>query len=211
MIQVSLTVNETRMILTAKKDKLTISMYKMKHYFVIVLLITSLFSKAQQPFIFCEKQVNQVNYSQITIPDAKVFFKSIPKIKQSHIEYKPMGGVPGSYTDLQMIAYKKEGVVFHFMKGNTAGYASEDYVLRIISISKKSSAIQTCDGFRIGDLVTLNTLGLTLDDYIRDITMKAKYGSFTKNGIKYSVVIATKGKLTTDSQLKIKRIIIDFR
>lgn len=183
----------------------------MKHYFVVVLLLTSLFCKAQQPFLFCEKQVNQTNYSQITIPEAKVFFKSIPKVKESHYESKPSGGGTGSYTDVLYITYKKEGVTFHFMKGNTSGYVSEEYVLRAISINKKFSTVQSCDGFHIGDHVTLNTLGLTTNDYIRDITMKAKYGYFFKNGIRYSVVITSKGKLTADSELKIKKMIIDIR
>jgi hypothetical protein len=183
----------------------------MKHYFIIVLLVISLFCKAQQPFLFCEKQVNQVNYSQITIPDAKVFFKSTPKVKEGHYESKPLGGVPGSYTDVLNVAYKKEGVIFHFMKGNTSGYASEEYVLRMITINRKSPNIMTCDSLRIGDLVTLKGLGYTTNDYTRDITMKAKYGYFTKNGIKYAVVIASKGKLAADSDLKIKKVIIDFR
>jgi hypothetical protein len=183
----------------------------MKHYFVVILLFTSLFSKAQQPFLFCEKHVNQTNYSQITLADAKVFFKSVPKVKENHYESKPMGSVPGSYTDVLSIAYKKEGVTFHFMKGDAAGYASEEYVLRMISINKKFPGIMSCDSLRIGDEVTLASLGFTTNDYTRDITMKAKYGSFVKNGIKYAVVITTKGKLTKDSELKIKRIIIDFR
>jgi hypothetical protein len=183
----------------------------MKHYFVVILLFTSLFCQAQQPFLFCEKQVNQTNYSQITLPDAKIFFKSIPKIKENHYDTKPMGGVPGSYTDVLNIAYKKEGVTFHFMKGNTAGYASEEYVLRMISISKKFPGIMSCDSLRIGDEVTLASLGFTINDYTKDITSKAKYGSFLKSGIKYAVVITTKGKLTNDSELKIKKMIIDFR
>jgi hypothetical protein len=183
----------------------------MRHYFIVILLLASLLSKAQ-PFLFCEKQVNQTNYSKITIPDAKGFFKSsIPKVKEGHYESKPLGGVQSSYTDILNIAYKKEGVIFHFMKGNTSGYASEEYVLRMISIYKKSPTVLTCDSLRVGDVVSLASLGLTTNDYIRDITMKAKYGYFVKNGIKYAVVIASKNKFGIDTQLKIKKIIIDFR
>jgi hypothetical protein len=183
----------------------------MKHYFVIVLLFTSLFCKAQQPFLFCEKQVNQLNYSQITIPDAKVFFPSIPKVKEVHLESKPMGDVSDSYTDVLTVAFKKEGLCFHFMKGNTSGYASEDYVLRMITISKKNPNIVSCDNLHIGDVVTLAELGLTTSDYTRDLTMKARYGSFMKNGVKYAIVITSKGKFAADTQLKIKKIIIDLR
>jgi hypothetical protein len=183
----------------------------MKHYFVVILLVKSFFCDAQETFLFCEKQVNQILYSQITIPEAKVFFKSIPKIKEGHFESKPLGGIPGSYTDWYNITYKKEGVNFRFMKGNTAGYASEEYVLRMITISKKSPTIVSCDSLHIGDVVTLAGLGLSTNDYIRDITMKAKYGDFMKNGAKYSVVITTKGTLTESSHLKIKQITLDLR
>jgi hypothetical protein len=183
----------------------------MKHYFVVILLLSSFFCNAQETFLFCEKQVNQILYSQITIPEAKVFFNSIPKVKEGHFESKPLGGIPGSYTDWYNVAYKKEGVNFRFMKGNTPGYASEEYVLRMVTINKKSPNVLSCDSLHIGDVVTLAGLGLTANDYVRDITMKAKYGDFTKNGVRYSVVITTKGKLTTDSHLRIKQIILDFR
>jgi hypothetical protein len=182
----------------------------MKHSFIIILLLAPFLCKAQT-FLFCEKQVNQINYSQITIPDAKIFFKSTPKVKESHFESKTVGGVPASYADLFLISYKREGVTFRFIKGNTEGYASEEYMLRTITIHKKSANVVSCDSLHVGDVVTLAELGLTTNDYIRDITMKAKHGGFMKNGVNYSVVITTKGKLTAASHLKIKQIILDLR
>jgi hypothetical protein len=188
----------------------------MRRNLIFTFIVFHLFSKGQKPILFSDKNVSGFNYSQFLISDAKTFFKSKYKTKENHISAKPLGGGACFFTDHISIGFKKEGVSFFFergsypeyVEGNYPAYIVKEYALRTIVINKNFPNILTRDSLYVGKVTTLSSIGVGLADYKSPQTIKNNYGVIVKDHIEYHLTLISRDKLTLNTPLKIKSIII---